>query len=104
MTPSFQPRRRSSPAYHPRDRPSPSIYSSSMISRLTNWQIQIAMASELWPAPLMSMNALTGNIGSIATCPIRPWVHNDALDALVGRRAGLVLVHLVAPHAGKLGF
>jgi len=35
-------------------------------------QIQIAMASELWPAPPMSMNALTGNIGSIAICPIRP--------------------------------
>ena len=58
-------------------------------------------------APPMSMNALTGNIGSIATCPIRPCVHNDALDVLdvlVGRSAGLVLVHFVAPHAGKLGF
>src|SRR5262249_42303395 len=54
--------------------------------------------------PPMSMNALAGNIGSIATCPIRPCVHNDALDALIGRRAGLVLVHLVAPHAGELGF
>ena len=50
------------------------------------------------------MNALTGNIGSIATCPIRPWVHNDALDALIGRSAGLVLIHLVTPHAGELGF
>ena len=31
-------------------------------------------------------------------------VNNDALDALIGRRAGLVLVHLVAPHTGELGF
>src|SRR5215813_9708058 len=55
----------------------------------------------------MSMNALTGNIRSIATCPIRPCVHNDApdvLDVLVGRSAGLVLVNLVTPHAGELGF
>src|SRR5262249_3863285 len=52
----------------------------------------------------MSMNALTGNIGSIATCPIRPCVHNDAPDGLVGRSARIVLVNLVAPHAGELGF
>src|SRR5262249_37355987 len=52
----------------------------------------------------MSMNALTGNIGSIATCPIRPCVHNDAPDVLVGRSARIVLVNLVAPHAGELGF
>jgi hypothetical protein len=40
---------------------------------------QIAMASELCRAPPMSMNAFTGNIGSIATCPIRPCWRGDGL-------------------------
>src|SRR6516225_9660606 len=42
-------------------------------------------------------------LGDIPRRRLRGALNNDALYALVDRAAGVVLVHLLAPHAGELG-